>query len=243
MIRSIFINTFVVFHSIVFCLWGLLVGLFDRDGRLMHFYAAVPWAKIILWVCGVKVVAKGLENADAHVPRIYMTNHQSYLDIFGLLSVLPVDFKFLMKQELMRIPLLGFAMQKVGYIGIERKDPRKAVESMRAAAERISNGVSVLIFPEGTRSLDGTLQKFKRGGFNLALRARCEIVPIGITGSAKLLPKGSFRVKKGIFVISIGSPIDTKKYTKKTIDLLMQEVRLAIEGVMKNSEELRSPRG
>ena len=243
MIRSFLVNTFVVFHSIMLCLWGLLLAPFDRDGRLMHFYAAVPWAKVILWACGVKVLVKGLENADAHVPRIYMTNHQSYLDVFGLLSVLPVDFKFLMKQELMKIPLLGFAMRKVGYIGIERKDPRKAVESMRAAAERINNGASVLIFPEGTRSLDGRLQEFKRGGFNLALRARCEIVPIGIAGSAKLLPKGSFRARRGIFAISIGSPIDTKGHTKKTIDLLMEEVRSAMEALIKESEELLSPHG
>jgi len=220
------------------CLWGLVLVPFDRNGRLIHFYAAVPWAKAILWYCGVKVITKGLGNVDRTVPRIYMTNHQSYLDVFGLLSVLPVDFKFLMKQELMKIPLLGFAMKRAGYIGIERGDPRMAVESMKAAAERIQEGASVLIFPEGTRSEDGTLQTFKRGGFNLALRAGCEIMPIGIGGSGRLLPKGSFRVKRGTFAISVGRPIVTCKYRKKTIDLLMEEVRGAIEGLKAESEEL-----
>ena len=167
-----------------------------------------------------------------------MTNHQSYLDVFGLLSVLPVDFKFLMKQELMKIPLLGFAMRRAGYIGIEREDPRKAVESMRAAAERIKNSASVLIFPEGTRSQDGNLQAFKRGGFNLALRAGCDIMPIGIAGSGRLLPKGSFSVKKGTFAISIGRPIKTSGYTKRTIERLMEEVREAISILKEESEEL-----
>jgi len=211
---------------------------FDRNGRLIHFFAAVPWAKAILWYCGVKVVTNGLENVDPRVPRIYMTNHQSYLDVFGLLSVLPVDFKFLMKQELMKIPLLGFAMRRAGYIGIERDDPRKAVASMKAAAERIRKGASVLIFPEGTRSKDGTLQSFKRGGFNLALRAGCEIIPIGLSGSGRLLPKGSFRVRKGVFAISVGRPIDVSRYRKKTIDLLMDEVRAAIQRLKEESEQL-----
>ncbi|RLB43180.1 MAG: 1-acyl-sn-glycerol-3-phosphate acyltransferase [Deltaproteobacteria bacterium] len=238
MIRSFFINTIVIVHSIIMCLWGLMLIPFDRNGRLIHFLAAVPWAKAILWYCGVKVVTNGLENVDPRVPRIYMTNHQSYLDVFGLLSVLPVDFKFLMKQELMKIPLLGFAMRRAGYIGIERDDPRKAVASMKAAAERIRKGASVLIFPEGTRSKDGTLQSFKRGGFNLALRAGCEIIPIGLSGSGRLLPKGSFRVRKGVFAISVGRPIDVSRYRKKTIDLLMDEVRAAIQRLKEESEQL-----
>lgn len=243
MLRSLFVNTLVIVHSILMCLWGLLLVPFGRNGRIVHFYAAVPWAKAVLWFCGVKVIAKGLENVDPTVPRIYMTNHQSYLDVFGLLSVLPVDFKFLMKQELMRIPLLGFSMKRAGYIGIEREDPRKAVESMRAAAQRIRAGASVLIFPEGTRSEDGSLQAFKRGGFNLAIRAGCEIVPIGIGGSGRLLPKGSFRVRQGTFAITVGRPIPAARYRKKTIDLLMEEVRAAIERLKDESEELLERHG
>ncbi len=228
MIRAFFVNTFVIIHSIIFCIWGILLSPFDKTGRLVHFGTAVPWAKIILWVSGVKVRVKGLENVDPAIPRIYMTNHQSYLDVFGLLSYLPVDFKFIVKQELMKIPLLGYAMKKAGYIGIERKDPRMAVKSIQAAAERIKNGASVLIFPEGTRTEDGKLQDFKKGGFNLALKSGCDIAPIGINGSMELLPKGSFRVKKGTFTISFGKPIPTTGYTKKEIQILMDKVRDAI---------------
>jgi len=238
MIFALIINTIIILYSIIMCIWGLLIVPFDRGGRLVHFYAAVPWAKGVLWICGVKVIAKGLENIDGKKPGIYMTNHQSYLDVFGLLATLPVDFKFLMKQELMKIPLLGFAMKRAGYIGIEREDPRKAVESMKAAAQRIKSGASVLIFPEGTRSPDGNLQEFKRGGFNLALRAGCQIWPIGISGSGALMPKGSFRVKKGTFAISFGTPVDTSRYSKKTIGFLMEEVRKVIDSLRDDSERL-----
>ena len=132
MIRFICLNGFIAVHTIIFCLWGFLLSLFSRNGRLVHFYAAVPWAKAILWVSGIRVSVTGLEHIDLHQPRIYMTNHQSYFDIFALLAYLPVEFKFIMKQELMKIPILGFSMRRVGYIGIEREDPRQAVQLARS---------------------------------------------------------------------------------------------------------------
>ncbi len=230
MIRFFLLNAFVAIHSIVLCLWGLLLSLFDRDGKKVHFYAAVPWAKTILWVCGVKVRASGVQNVDPGVPRIYMTNHQSFFDILGLLAYIPVDFKFIMKQELMKIPLLGPAMKRVRYIGIEREDPRKAVRSMKEAAQKIRDGVSVVMFPEGTRSVDGRLLPFKRGGFNLALKSGCDIVPVAIRGSYRIAPKGSLKINKGSFDLHIGDPISVKDYDRKSIDQLMNRVRGVMEG-------------
>ena len=101
MIRFFLLNFFIGIHSLVLCLWGLLLALFDKDGKKVHFYAAVPWAKTILWACGIKVRPSGLQHIEPGVPRIYMTNHQSFFDIFALLAYIPVDFKFIMKQELM----------------------------------------------------------------------------------------------------------------------------------------------
>jgi len=225
MIRFICLNGFIAIHTIIFCLWGFLLSLFSRNGRLVHFYAAVPWAKAILWVSGIRVSVTGLEHIDLHQPHIYMTNHQSYFDIFALLAYLPVDFKFIMKQELMRIPILGFSMRRVGYIGIEREDPRQAVQSIKEAAQKIKTGSSVLIFPEGTRSLNGRLQPFKRGGFNLALRSGCDIVPIRITGSHRIVPKGSLKINKGSFSMHIGAPIPVKGYKRDRVTQLMDRVR------------------
>jgi len=225
MIRSVSLNAFIGLWSILMCLWGIGMALVGADGKKVHFYCAVPWAKVILWICGIRVNVTGLEHVDPSVPRIYMTNHQSFFDIFGLLASLPVDFKFILKQELMKIPFLGPAMRRAGYIGIERDDPRKAVESMKQAAERIQQGASVLIFPEGTRSPDGRLQDFKKGGFSLAVKAGCDIVPIGIKDSFRVAPKGSLRIQKGAFGLRIGRPISLSGLGKKDIPRLMEQVR------------------
>ena len=163
-----------------------------------------------------------------------MTNHQSFFDIFALLAYIPVDFKFIMKQELMKIPLFGPATRRVGYIGIEREDPRKAVRSMREAAQRIRGGVSVVMFPEGTRSVDGRLLPFKRGGFNLALRSGCDIVPVAISDSYRIAPKGSLKINRGSFDIYIGEPISVKDYNRKNIEQLMDRVKEAMLSLMKS---------
>lgn len=225
MLRFIGLNGLIILHTILFCLWAALLTLFGCGSRVIHFYVAKPWARVILWLSRVKVLPRGCEHVDDRIPRIYMTNHQSYFDILGLLAYLPVDFKFLMKQELMKIPLFGFAMKRAGYIGIERNDPRKAVKSMQCAAERIRNGVSVLIFPEGTRSEDGRLQDFKRGGFKLALKSRCDIIPVVIQGSSHIMPKGSFTIRRGQFTLSIGKPILVADYSARDIEALMDRVR------------------
>jgi 1-acyl-sn-glycerol-3-phosphate acyltransferase len=233
MLRFLILNALVFALSVFFSLYGVVLGPFDRvGGRLVHRLVAVPWARMILRVCGVKVVVKGLENVEADVPRIYLSNHQSYFDIFALLACLPVSFKFVLKQELMKIPFLGSAMRNAGYIAIDREDPRKAIKSMNAAAERIKNGASVLIFPEGTRSADGQLLPFKPGGFHLALKSKCDVVPMAIVNSRSIVPKGSLTINKGTFAMNIGKPIPTKGYSKKDMAHLMDRVREEMMGMM-----------
>jgi 1-acyl-sn-glycerol-3-phosphate acyltransferase len=232
MIRFFCLNTFIVLHTIVFSLWAIVLSVFERKGRLSHFYCGAPWAKTILWVCGVKVEVKGLKNVDSHVPRVYLTNHQSYFDILALFACLPVSFKFVVKEELMRIPLFGLAMKLTGHVAVDRHDYRKAVKSMNEAAEKIGNGVSMLIFPEGTRSEDGRLQPFKNGGFRLALKAGCDVVPMAIINSRSIVPKGSLRINKGTFGLHIGKPISVKDYSKKDIDKLMTRVRESMMSLM-----------
>ena len=225
MIRFIALNAFIAIYTIFLSIWCLLLAFFDRTGRIIHFKCAVPWAKGILWVCGVKVMVKGLAHVNRDIPRIYMTNHQSYFDILAVLACLPVDFKFILKQELMKIPILGFCLKRVKYIPIDRENPRKAIKSMNEAAQKIKNGSSVLIFPEGTRSIDGEIQPFKPGGFHLALKSGCDIVPITIVNSRKIVPKGSLRIEKGSFTMNIHKPIPVKGYSRKDMDQLMNRIR------------------
>lgn len=225
MLRFLFLNAFIAVHTMIFCLWGLMISPFDRTGRRVHFWCAVPWSKMILRVCGVRVKVEGLENVDSRVPRIYMTNHQSYFDIFVLLAGLPVDFKFILKQELMKIPFLGPAMKGARYIAIDRADARRAAKGMNEAAERMKKGASVLIFPEGTRSGDGQLQDFKKGGFHLALKSGCDVVPVVIAGTHRIVSKGSFKVNKGVVGLKIGQAIAAKDFSKRDMDRLMTRVR------------------
>jgi len=235
MIRYLSLNAFIAVWTIIMSTWGIMISVVDKTGRNVHFYCAAPWAKIILRVCGIRVRVSGLGNLDTAVPRIYMTNHQSFFDIFALLACLPVNFKFILKQELMNLPVFGPATRRAGYIGIERDDPRKAVKSMNQAAERIKNGASVLIFPEGTRSPDGRLGQFKKGGFSLAVKSGCDIVPVAIRDSYRIAPKGSLRIKKGSFSLSIGKPISLAGYTKRKIPQLMDQVREAMLSQMEKS--------
>ena len=210
--------------------------MFDPNGRRVHFYAARPWARVVLRVCGVGVTVGGLENVDIDVPCIYMVNHQSAFDIFTLLAFLPVDFKFILKQELMKIPLFGWAMKRAGYIAIDRGDPRKAIKSMNMAAEKIKQGASVLIFPEGTRSKDGHLQVFKKGGFHLAVKSGCDIVPIVILNSRNIVRKGSMRISGGDIRMEICDPIPLNEYGKRQVDQLMGRVREEMLEEMKPSQ-------
>jgi len=234
MIRFVFLNLFIASVTLVFSVVALVVSLFDRKGgRHVHFSAAVPWARTILAVSRIKVQVEGIERVDAAVPRIYMSNHQSAFDIFVLLASLPVDFKFIMKEELMKIPIFGFASRRAGYIGIVRDDPRKAVKSMDRAAERIRNGASVLVFPEGTRSEEGNLQPFKKGGFHLALKSGCDIVPVTIIGTSKIMRKGSFRINAGKVKVMVGFPVSVEDYDKQSVGKLMERIHAEMNSRLK----------
>lgn len=238
MVRFLLLNSFIAVHSIFLSLFALLISIFDRDGgNKVHRYVAVPWAKMILWVCGVKVLVLGKENLNPEVPRIYLSNHQSYFDIFVLLAHLPVNFKFVLKKELMRLPVFGISMRKAGYIGIDRDDPRKALQGMKEAAERIKAGASVLVFPEGTRSPDGVLQPFKPGAFHIALKSQCDVVPLAITGSRFIVPKGSLRVQRGTITLHLGRPIPFRSHSKKDMPILMEQVREAMLRLMETGKE------
>jgi len=228
MIKTLFCNLFIIVFTVICSIKGVLFAFVGKSEQMIHDNVARFWANNILRVCGVKVVIEGVENIDDSSPKVYMSNHQSAFDIFALLGGLPVSFRFIMKQELMNIPVFGYASKKAGYIGIERKDPRKAIKSMNDAAIRIKNGSSVLIFPEGTRSTDGTLFAFKTGGFHLALKSGCDIVPISIVGSRDINPPRSIMIYSGTICIKIGKPIAVKEFSRHDIDKLISMTRSAI---------------
>jgi 1-acyl-sn-glycerol-3-phosphate acyltransferase len=202
--------------------------LFDRRGRMIHLYARL-WGWLILKANGVKVQVTGLEYIDTKKPSIYMSNHQGTFDVFTLLAYLPVQFRWLAKVGIFRIPVLGWAMSTAGYISLDRSKRKRTYRGMEIAAQKIKEGTSVVIFPEGSRSFDGALQPFMNGGFTLALKAEVPIVPITINGSWAIMPRTTLRIKKGNIQLIIQRPIETRNLTMKDRKQLKQKVKKKIK--------------
>ncbi len=227
MIRTLLLFFWTVLVTGFFAVVVILISFISRNGDTIHKVARI-WAKCILVASGVKVTVKGLPNIDPAGSYIYMSNHLSNFDIPILMSYLPVQFRWLAKAELFRIPLFGYAMKRAGYISIDRSDRKSAIQSLNKAAKIIRNGVSVVIFPEGTRSQDNNIQPFKKGGFFLAIDSGVHIVPIIIHGTWSIMPKKQFLVKPGNVVLEITSPIESSDYTRETRDDLMEKIRNVI---------------
>lgn len=227
MLRTVLFWLSMVVATIVLSFVALMVYPFDRSGRRGHALARA-WANIILRASGVEVEIDGLEHLHGKGPFIFMSNHQGAYDIFALASALPIHFKWLAKKELFGIPILGQGMRLAGYIPIDREGTRETVKEMNRAAARIRDGMSVVIFPEGSRSEDGTVQPFKKGGFSLAIKSRVPILPVAIHGSRQIMPKGRWTVRPGRIRIRIGDPIDTESLSMRDRKALMDRVRDAI---------------
>ncbi|MGD9369606.1 MAG: lysophospholipid acyltransferase family protein [Desulfobacteraceae bacterium] len=224
------VYTWTIFATTVLGILAIVVSFFSRNGDGVHHVARV-WGKSILWVSGVRVETKGSVPNWQSRSYVYMSNHQSNFDIPVLLSALPVQFRWLAKAELFKIPIFGRSMRGAGYISIDRSNRKSAFKSLARAAAMIRNGTSVMIFPEGTRSSDGVLLPFKKGGFVLAVDAGVPIIPIVITGTHEIMPKGRMLICRRRVLIDVGNPIQASDYTRKTKDDLMARVHEAMSEV------------
>ena len=205
----------------------ILVSLVTAAGDTTHKVARI-WAKCILALSNIKVSVKGFSNLKPGRSYIYMANHMSNFDIPVLQAYLPVQFRWLAKAELYRIPLFGYAMKRADYISIDRSDRKSAIESLNKAVNIIRDGVSVVIFPEGTRSNTNNVQPFKKGGFFLAVDSGVPIIPVIIHGTGRIMPKKKMLIKPGNVTLEIKKPINSSDYTRKTKDDLMKKVRAVI---------------
>ena len=226
-----------ILSYIILASTGLILSfVHPRGADLLHSLGRI-WSRILFFTARIRLKVEGQENIPSGTPVVFASNHQSQFDIPALYLALPVQFRFVVKQELFKIPLFGQAMKRAGYVPIDRSGGKKAVKSLRDAVRRIRSGTSVVVFPEGTRSPDGRLLPFKSGALLIALRSGVPIIPIGIWGTYKILPKGSLWVRPGSAVVTIGRPIDTKSYTGKDAkEKLVAHVREAIEELVERSK-------
>ena len=224
MLRARIYLLFLVPFTLLCSVSAVIAGLFDSSGQSGHACARF-WSLWSLRVARIRLVVNGLELVPPQGPVIYMGNHQGNFDIHSLTLAIPRTFSWIAKEELFRVPVFGSAMKRAGYIPLDRSDGRKALKSMRLAAERIAGGTSVVIFPEGTRTLDGSLLPFKRGAFLLAARAGVPIVPFTINGSMERNPRNRIELYPGTISVSFGPPIQTTGVSEAE---LMEQVRQAI---------------
>lgn len=224
MLRARLYLLFLVPFTLFCSLCAVLGGFFDASGRAGHACARF-WSVWCMRMAGIRLAVSGLELVPAQGPVIYMGNHQGNFDIMALTLAIPRLFAWVAKEELFKVPFFGAAMKRAGYIPLDRSDGRKALKSMKLAAQRIASGSSVVIFPEGTRTLDGSLLPFKRGAFMLAAKAGVPVVPFTINGSRAINPRNRLELRPGTISVSFAHPVEVAGLSEGE---LMQRVREAI---------------
>jgi 1-acyl-sn-glycerol-3-phosphate acyltransferase len=229
MVRAyLFLAAFIPL-TFLFSVSAIISTIFDTSGRIYARHAII-WARLGLALGMVKVSVSGAEHLPDG-PVIFMSNHQSNFDILSLLAAMPRQFYWIAKKELFDIPVFGTSMRRGGYIPLDRGDGRKALKSIDDAAVTIHQGKSVVLFPEGTRTTDGKLLPFKRGGFILARKADVPVVPVTINGSGRVNPAGQIRQYRGTIHIILHPPISFPSELRRSEaeTWMMEEVREKIE--------------
>ena len=223
-VRSALHLVFLVGVSLIGAILAILSAPLDRSGDLVLKLARL-WSRILLWTAGVRLTVRLRAPLDPRQPYVFVANHLSTVDIWALFIALPVNIRFIAKKQLGQIPIFGWAMAAGRFIFIDRQNPAAARRSIERAAERIRSGSSVAVFPEGTRSRDGLLAPFKKGGFHLAMSAGVPVVPIAITGAGHVMPPGHLLVRPGPVLIDVGEPIPTAGMKPEDRDALVARVR------------------
>ncbi len=227
MIRQVFlvlVSLIVTILAIPVLAVCMLVGLRD------FYLTSGAWTmRLGRWILGIPVETVGRDRLDRRRPYVFMSNHLSFLDGPVLLTVIDRPVRFIVKRFVFRIPVLGLGVRFAGYVPLDKEGVGEGRKRIALAAGLIrEKGYSFLIYPEGTRSWDGALQPLRRGGFFLALESGAPIVPVSIKGTFEIMPRVSWRIRRGPVRIVFHEPIDVAGYSPETLPELMERVRAAI---------------
>lgn len=232
MIRTAIFYVALVLSTIFFGAMAA-VASFVGGGRVWMDRANRGWARSMLSAAGVRVTVHGLEHLHASGVQIIAANHQSYFDIWALIAGLPASVRFIAKRELGNIPMLSVGMRSAGHVLIDRDRPRSARETLREAGDRMrAEQLTLVLFPEGTRSRDGRLGRFRRGAFALALETRAPLIPAAVDGGRGIYPPGAKRVRPGAITVRLAPEIRLEGGQPADRRTVMRETRAAIEAML-----------
>jgi len=227
-----FLLPFFLVNSIFFGVMAVIISLLFNE-KAGSYVGGVVWANLNCMLTPVVIRLRGRENIQKLQSYVIVANHQSAYDILVLYARLGIDFKWVMKKEIRKIPGIGFGSKAVGHIFIDRSSAKAALASINAAKSKIKDGTSVVFFPEGTRSHTREMLPFKKGAFRFAFELNLPVLPVTINGTRSILPSGSTNLLPGKAEILIHPPIDIRNYTEEDIQDLMDISRNVIDGGIK----------
>ena len=212
MIRTFFAWILSVFFTTFFGIIGIVLAIVYRSHLIR--YSVRPWGKTVMWACGVDLKVEGLENLSGE-PTIIMYNHQSSLDIVAFSAALPVEWRAIMKKEVAKMPFVGWVSKLAGHYFVARDGSSDDTNEVKKIVRELKDGPSVIMAPEGTRSPDGRLLPFKKGGFLIAMMAKVPVVPIVIWGGKNVRKKNSLELHTNkTMLVKILEPIDVDSLPK-----------------------------
>jgi 1-acyl-sn-glycerol-3-phosphate acyltransferase len=230
-LRSYFIfDPLIWLYTLVMGLGALPGGLFDRDGRRLHWFSRT-WSRLIMKTIFSPVEVTGLEQLDTSKPHVYAVNHASALDIPVLYVNLPFQFRIVFKKELLSYPIVGWQLRRSGQVCIDQQKPTRSIAAIRSAVKSLKAGMPLVIFPEGGRTPDGEIKPFLPGAFFLAIKAQVDIVPVALVGTYELLPMNTYHIKCRPLEMRVGEAISTAGLTMRDMEALSGRVKAEMEAL------------
>jgi 1-acyl-sn-glycerol-3-phosphate acyltransferase len=223
-----FLDPLIWFYTLVMGSLALPAGLFDPDGRLLHWFSST-WSWLIMKSIFSPVKVTGLDKIDTSKAHVYAANHASALDIPVLYVHLNFFFRIVFKKELLSYPLIGWQLRRSGQVCIDQQKPTNSIAAIRSAVKSLQAGIPLVIFPEGGRTPDGEIKPFLPGAFFLALKAQVDIVPIALVGTYELLPMDTYHIMCQPLEMRVGEPISTRGLTMRDLEALSARVQKAVE--------------
>ncbi len=217
----------LILNTLLACTVIIMISLFDPNGNLAHYVGRL-WSLFNVFISGTHMEIHGKNKIEKGRAYIVMSNHQSLFDVWALIGMLPLQIRWIVKSEIRKVPVFGYTLDRMGHVYIDRQRRQDAYLSLKTAAWKIKKGTSLVIFPEGTRSEDGRLLKFRYGGAIIALKSGVPILPVTINGGRFVLPKHTLSLRPGRIQIIIGDTIDPRRFAKNSKNELMATVKAAI---------------